>query len=229
MMSKKYRHPLPFDTNFFQKEKLNSINYSVKETFEKIYRSNHWGDANSASGNGSNDNQTKTLATELPKLFAKLNIDILLDLPCGDFNWLNKLELPIKKYIGGDIVPEIIQRNINLYRTPSRDFYELNLITDKLPNCDAILCRDCLVHLSNDDIIKSITNIRRSSAKYFISTTFPECTENLDIITGDWRVINLEIAPFNLPKPIFLLNENCTEGEGTYTDKSLAVWSIDDL
>jgi hypothetical protein len=59
-----------------------------------------------------------------------------------------------------------------------------------------------------------------------MTTTFPECDENKNITTGDWRIINLELSPFNFPKPLYLLNENCTEGEGTYKDKSLGLWEV---
>ena len=62
-----------------------------------------------------------------------------------------------------------------------------------------------------------------------LTTTFPDCDENIDIVTGDWRIINLERAPFNFPKPIKMINEKCTEGNGTYSDKSLGLWPIDQL
>jgi hypothetical protein len=35
-----------------------------------------------------------------------------------------------------------------------------------------------------------------------------------------------EIEPFNFPKPILVINENCTEGVMNYTDKSLALWDL---
>jgi hypothetical protein len=62
-----------------------------------------------------------------------------------------------------------------------------------------------------------------------MTTTFTECEENVDIVTGDWRIINLQIPPFSLPEPVLILNEECTEGDGTYADKSLGLWKISDL
>ena len=43
-------------------------------------------------------------------------------------------------------------------------------------------------------------------------------------MTGDWRPLNLERPPFNLPAPALLLNEGCTEGGDTFADKSLGLW-----
>jgi hypothetical protein len=85
------------------------------------------------------------------------------------------------------------------------------------------------VHFSFYDINKAIENIKRSEIKYLLTTTFPACDQNIDIVTGDWRIVNLEKAPFNFPTPIKMINENCTEGNGTYADKSLGLWQINQL
>jgi hypothetical protein len=97
------------------------------------------------------------------------------------------------------------------------------------PAADLLLCRDCLVHLSFADIDKALRNIRRSSLAYLLTTTFPAESVNADIVTGDWRPLNLQAAPFNLPTPVELINEGCTEGDGAFADKSLGLWRIRDL
>jgi len=99
------------------------------------------------------------------------------------------------------------------------------LIEDHLPSADLILCRDCLVHLSYDDIRNALKNICSSNIRYLLTTTFPN-RENRDIETGQWRPLNLEAHPFFLPKPIAVINENCSESKGAYSDKSLALWDL---
>jgi hypothetical protein len=42
-------------------------------------------------------------------------------------------------------------------------------------------------------------------------------------------MLNLISAPFQLPRPLALLNEGCTEGGGAYADKSLGVWSLAEI
>ena len=106
---------------------------------------------------------------------------------------------------------------------------KIDLIKDALPDADILHCRDCLVHLSYSDILEAIKNIKRSNISYLLTTTFSECEMNQDIVTGDWRIINLEKAPFNFPTPLKLINEKCTEGDGTYADKCLGLWKISDL
>ena len=63
-----------------------------------------------------------------------------------------------------------------------------------------------------------------------ISTSFQGLTLNYDIITGDWRPINLEIHPFHFPKPVATIAEYCPEGfEKSARGKVLGVWKIADL
>ncbi len=223
------RKPVPFDKTYFETQARKGNDKNAQEKFTYIYKSNFWAGGVSVSGEGSDDMQTLQIRKLLPELIEQYNIKIMLDLPCGDFNWMKDVDLKLDTYIGGDIVEEIIRLNNLKYSTPKRKFKKLNIVEDKLPQSDLLFCRDCLVHLSYQDILKSIENIKKCGIKYLMTTTFPECDENNDITTGDWRIIDLEKPPFNFPKPLFLLNENCTEGEGTYKDKSLGLWKVSDL
>lgn len=99
---------------------------------------------------------------------------------------------------------------------------------DKLPDADVILIRDCWVHLNNEDIIKSIVNLKRSNITYLLTTSFLKLTANMELNTI-WRPLNLEIPPYNFPKPVEIVNEGCTEDEGRYTDKSLILWEVSKL
>jgi hypothetical protein len=223
------RAKVPFDTRHFDKLKKRGNSLSTQETFIQIYQSNHWGADSSVSGHGSEADQTAEISVQIPKLVEELFIKHFLDVPCGDFNWFSKMEINLDSYLGGDIIQEIIEKNNQCFKNSWRSFQQLDLIKDPLPAADMLLCRDCLVHLSFDDILKAIENIRNSDITFLLTTTFPECHENEDITTGDWRILNLELAPFNFPAPIKIINEKCTEGDGTYADKSLALWKISDL
>lgn len=222
------RKDVPFDRDFFAKKKKSGQQLSTKETFHEIFESNHWAADSSVSGSGSQDDQTTEISLQIPKLIDELNVRTFLDIPCGDFNWFGRIANQPETYIGGDIIPEIVDSNAKKYGRKNRTFMQIDLIRDPLPEADLLHCRDCLVHLSNDDVLAALQNIRKSKIKYLLSTTFTACDENVDIVTGDWRIINLEKAPFNLPAPDLLINEKCTEGEGTYSDKCLGLWKIDD-
>ena len=153
-----------------------------------------------------------------------MDVKTLLDAPCGDAGWIAGLNLEAN-YIGVDIVPALIAEN--KVRHQALGTFLLGDITgDPLPRTDAILCRDCLVHLSFANIVRAVGNFRRSGAQWLITTTFPEWRQNADCEDGDWRDLNLEMAPFAWPAPLELLNEGCDEAGGGWRDKSLGAWNL---
>ena len=202
---------------------------SPEEVFTEIYRRNSWGGAVSVSGPGSDPEQTRTLVSELPSLFSAYNITSITDIPCGDFSWMALVDRDGIRYTGADIVPELIRKNEDLYGSETVAFRTMNIISGPLPRTDLILCRDCLVHFSFDNIFASLETIRRSGSEYLLTTTFTDRPSNQDIVTGQWRPLNLQKPPFLLPPPLTLINENCTEGNGAFRDKSMALWKISDL
>lgn len=202
---------------------------SHKERFERIYRSNDWQDDESVSGPGSNAEQTQVLLGIMAEVLERVKPSMLVDIPCGDFSWMQKVPFDTCKYIGGDIVEELIQQNQNRFGCDVRRFEVIDLLQDPLPSGDILLVRDCLVHLNNEQIRLALQRIKKSNCKYLLTTTFTNDHVNFDIHTGDWRPINLELAPFHFPKPMFLFNEQNTENEGKYSDKSLGLWAIKDL
>jgi hypothetical protein len=130
------------------------------------------------------------------------------------------------QYIGGDIVRELIDSNKK--RFPGVDFRQIDLMNDRLPKVDLILCRDCLVHLPLPDGSKAIDNFYKSGARWLLSTTFTKHSENIDIAPGKWRPLNLQLPPFNLPKPVEIIFEGCEEQHRCYADKALGLWRLED-
>ena len=200
---------------------------TVQERFRHIYETNHWNDAESVSGPGSTLEETEPIRRVLPTMLAELGAASLLDLPCGDFHWMQHTDLSGIDYIGGDLVGELIERNQAKHARDGVEFRKIDLVNDTLPAVDVILCRDCLVHLSFTDAHAALANVARSGAKWLLTTSFPEVMRNDDIVTGQWRPLNLMLHPFNLPEPARHIVENCTETE--FADKLLGVWPIADL
>ncbi len=132
-------------------------------------------------------------------------------------------------YTGADIVLGVIQQNSKDHSSTSRTFIVKNLIAEDLPAADLVFCRDCLVHLSFTDIQSAIRNLCRSGARYLLTTTFTERTENSDIVTDQWRPINLALPPFSFPPTLQVITEGCEEYGNEFADKSLALWTVESL
>ena len=215
--------------NIFKATLSNKDNLNLKTKFSNVYENNLFKGRISRSGEGSDLVQTATIRSRLPRLIEELNIQKLLDAPCGDWYWMREVDLCVDEYLGVDIVDELIKKNQFTHGNKQISFQCLNLATDALPKSDLILCRDCLVHLSFDDALEIISNFKHSGATYLLTTTFSKRMRNEDLGSGFWRPLNLQLPPFNFPPPIILINENCTEENGQYSDKSLALWHLDDI
>ena len=201
---------------------------SVEAIFTSIYNNHRWGDNESLSGTGSKIEQTKAIAVFVPQLFRKYAIRNVLDIPCGDFNWMQYVDLSTINYLGADIVRELISKNMRSYAEPHVNFFLADIITDKLPKVDLILCRDCLVHFSDKHIFAAIQNIKKSGTELILTTTFPHHS-NFDIVTGNWRPLNLQTEPFCFPQPLEVFYEGFHPEKTGISDKSLALWRVSDL
>ncbi len=185
--------------------------------------------AESVSGPGSSLGHTAEIRRLLPILLQDLDVRSVLDAGCGDYNWLRAVDSGLIKYIGADLVPEVAEQNQQRYSCPGKRFISLDVVRDPLPPADLILCRDCLVLLSFEDVAQALRNFRRSGARYLLTTTFPAQSSNRDGSAGTWRPLNLQAAPFNLPPPLRILNEKCEESNRAFSDKSLALWRLEDI
>lgn len=194
--------------------------------FGEIYNDNLWASQESKSGIGSELGNTIKLRKELPFVFAKYNIKSMLDIPCGDFNWMKEVDLSNIDYTGADIVPTLI--DINKEKHPDFKFEVMDVTTTELPKVDLVFVRDCLGHLSDANVLKAIENIKASGSKYLLTTSFTKWNFNSNIENGGWRCINLLIQPFNL-KPQYLINEDCKEGYPYYNDKCMILFNLNNL
>ena len=121
----------------------------MSETFAHINEINLWGAKESESGEGSTAEQTGILVDRLPKLFNEFRVHSIVDAPCGDLNWILPCLESIDKYVGCDILPDLIEKNEENYGSLSKAmFLCMDISQELLPQVDLILCRDCLVHFS---------------------------------------------------------------------------------
>jgi SAM-dependent methyltransferase len=206
----------------FNKKKL-------KNKFTEVYLKNLFKGQESKSGEGSSLLQTKKIREQLPILFKKFQISSLVDAPCGDWNWMAHVNLSGVQYLGLDIVEEVVAKNISKYKQENINFQNKDLTSDSIDYADLILCRDCFMHLCHGDIKKILNNFKDSGAKFILTTTFLDRNMNSDLNRGFWRPLNLQIAPFNFPDPLYLINEECTEANSAFKDKSLGLWVLKDI
>lgn len=166
--------------------------------------------------------RTEVIRRVLPDLLQRVGARSLLDAPCGDFNWMQHVDLSGVDYLGADVVPDLIARNQQEHGGGARRFELLDVTRDPLPRVDVILCRDCLTHLSFEDIRATLRNFQRSGSRFLLATTH-SVAEHHDIATGEFRMVNLQLPPIGLPPPTELVVEDAG------LRKCLGLWALPHL
>ncbi len=168
---------------------------------------------------------TENLRKELPRLFEKFEIKSMLDAPSGDYNWMRLVERSNVQYIGGEIVPELVEDNNARYANDNTRFILCDILKDDLPAVDLWMCRDVLFHFSYVDIFRTLRNLLRSDITYLLTTDHPEQEENIDIRIGRFPPLNVLSEPFCFPKPIFWIDD-WIDG---YPVRRMGMWDVKSL
>jgi SAM-dependent methyltransferase len=195
---------------------------SLADRFTGIYEQGIWTEGRAdvpGSGAGSTLDATASLRARLPGLLSELGATSLLDVGCGDLHWMSKLTLPCP-YVGIDIVPAVIERNIAEFGNESRRFAVVNAVCDPLAPADVVLCREVIFHLSFADARALLANLLTSGCRWIMLTSDSATMFNADIESGGARILNLEIAPFRLGAPAQAIIE-----DESYPGRRIGVWS----
>lgn len=202
---------------------------SKKEKFEFIYDNNVWKNSESLSGAGSTLKSTENIRYYLPRLIEEFEINNLFDAPCGDFNWMKLvLDNCDISYIGGDIVENLINDLNKQFSSSKRLFINIDITQDKLPDADLMMVRDCLFHLSNEDVFSFLNNFKKSNIKYLLTTSHKtnENFKNKNIDSGDFRLIDLFKEPFAFPSNFLYQIEDYIK---PYPERSMFLWRREDI
>jgi hypothetical protein len=201
-----------------------------ERVFTEIFQTHEW-PGESVSGAGSSLDRTVVARRTIPEIVREYGIHTMLDTPCGDFHWMQHVDLGDCAYIGGDIVKEIVHANQEKYGSPTRSFRHLDITKDDLPSADLVLCRDCFIHLPFDMAMAAVRNFKRAKIKYLLTTTFPEKKRHWDTPPGGLHWINFRLKPFSFPPALKMVLEepNVHASGDIYGDKSLGLWTLDEV
>ena len=178
-----------------------------KDVFNKIYTNGVWNDGRldiPKSGPGSSITNTKRFIEFFDSFCIKNNIKEVLDIGCGDLNWMPLTKIfNTQKYIGIDIVESLIDSHKLKY--PQHKFSCIDAVTQDIPYAEVICIRDVLFHLLIDDIQAILQKIK---CKYLVVTSCRNRVNNDDLNTYNYHQINLTISPFNMKNYIDSMYED---------------------
>lgn len=190
-----------------------------RRTFRSIYRNKGWGSGGTAeffSGIGSHGAAADTYVAAMVPILAEHARELgqtatIVDLGCGDFAVGGRLlsSLQNVRYIGCDIVPEIIAHNNRFHGSHDVCFESLDIVSQPLPDGDICLVRQVLQHLPNGDISVVLPKLRKYRYVYVTEAqpVEPLGPPNPDKPVGagvrfDWRTgrgrgVELNLPPWN--------------------------------
>lgn len=162
------------------------------------------GKIESYSGPGSLLENTDLLIKNLNEFIKNNNIKSIIDAPCGDFNYMSKIDLENVQYLGLDVSKNAIEMCKKKSNKTNIEFKVFNIITDTLPKSDLILIKDLFLHLSFSHITTVLENVKLSGCKYFATSRYSHGngtnTDKLSDLTN--RGIEITTQPFYFNFPI---------------------------
>jgi len=176
----------------------------MRNTLQNAFEKKDWSRSEGVprSGRGSTLAVTVPLRAALPGIFETYKVKTFLDAPCGDWTWMQHVDLSGIDYIGGDISSEVVDEVKAEHDAPGRAFMHLDVTSDTLPKADLMMCRDCLFHLKFWLRWAFFENFVKSEIPYLMITRhYVPVNEALRTNAG-YKQFNPCAAPFNFAEPL---------------------------
>jgi hypothetical protein len=173
---------------------------NAEKIFSDIYREAKWGRNASGqgwSGPGSTPEECVPLILYLHDFLNTFQIQSIVELGCGDWMFGRQVDWGDRMYLGIDVVPSLITSNQALYGSGKVSFLHLDGTREEIPGGDLLICKDVLQHLSNSDIGRVISQIKKFKYVLFVNK-FEAGEANVNIRTGGFHQLDFSKRPFNL-------------------------------
>jgi SAM-dependent methyltransferase len=146
-----------------------SFEFGDPDIFDKIYENSYWG---KGSGGGSSPEVTQPYKIFLEDFIRQNDIESIVDLGCGDWQFSQFLDFGSATYIGIDASKSVIANNQQSFSRPGVSFANLPKDYNELPSADLLVCKDVLMHLSTKEV-QDILSILPSFKYALITNDIP--------------------------------------------------------
>ncbi len=175
--------------------------------FSEIYEKNVW---EYGSGEGSLEIHTRGYRDFLQAFLLQKQVSSVVDMGCGDWQFSKLVNWGGVRYQGFDVVPSVIAANTEKFSNPKVSFTAYSGNPAELPAADLLIAKDVLQHLPSQTVQDFLPYL--SKYKYALLTNCVNAkgvTQNGDIELGEFRPLDLLLAPFHLKaEPVFSFNKH---------------------
>jgi len=166
---------------------------SMKESFSDIYGRDDW---DGGSGRGSTPENTAEYRNLIEEFLRTHEINRVVDIGCGDWQFSRLIDWKHIDYIGIDTVPAVIEANQRRYG--SRYQFEcIDVTRDALPPGDLVIMKDVLQHWPNGIIRAFLPRLEQYRYAILTNCGYPSPELNTDIAMTGYRPLDLRLAPFH--------------------------------
>jgi SAM-dependent methyltransferase len=172
----------------------------LTSTFNRIYAEGTWDKdvtGQGTSGTGSTLEITREYRAYVEDFMKKHAVKSVVDAGCGDWSFSSAMDWGEASYLGIDIASDVIEA-VRKKHEKGKIKFQVGDITEDLPAADLLISKDVLQHLSNELIHKFINNNLRKGKYKWVILTNDRSSENRDISTGEYRMIDLAAPPFEV-------------------------------
>ena len=163
-----------------------------REAFQRIYEQELWG---GGSGHGSRRTTTEPYRNLLQQLLPDKQVERVVDLGCGDWQFSRLIDWEGIEYHGVDVVPAVIEANRQMYGRPNIAFECADIRTWQAPDADLYILKDVLQHWPDRDI-KAL--LSRMAGRPMLITNSAPTADHIDLdLPGDFRPLDVRRPPFN--------------------------------
>lgn len=168
---------------------------SSRAAFASIYAQGHWG---AGSGPGSCAQTTIEYRAFLERFLALNEIGSIVDIGCGDWQFSRYLNLEGRRYLGYDVVPELVQRNRMLHGAGNIRFAPMPVDRREIEAGDLLVIKDVLQHLPDREIAAFHDEVFPRFQRCLVVNSFRkhDTMRNIDIAPGEFRCLDLKAAPY---------------------------------
>jgi SAM-dependent methyltransferase len=165
--------------------------------FEHIYRNDLW---HGGSGPGSLPSVNRPYIRFLQSFLRHNQIETVVDLGCGDWQFSRRVDWGKARYLGLDVVPHVLEANRRRYGGAAVEFNVSPADPKDIPGADLLLIKDVFQHLSNEKVHGYVNVFPKF--KYVLVTNCIQKSRHLmntDIADGGFRPVDLRLPPFARP------------------------------
>jgi hypothetical protein len=214
--------------------------------FMNVYEAGAWGNDASGCGSGRGSHPhfaARTICNLAALIPTLLQVDLLIDFPCGDQQWSPMLRalLPQMKYVGVDAMPGLVQRNRVVHGKPGRvEFLLGELDTPRVfdtlraraphmwapGDVVAVLSRHVLEHNTQATTQAYFASLFASNATFFIGTQIAVQSNDGSQILGGAAGYNFHLPPFSFNRGLVEWMETPALAGADEGGTMIEVWEI---